>query len=128
MSDQTSSQKETVLSVVTFAALIFPLLASSALGQTYEVPPSDPTISNPSAISDDEMKYCVKLYNDAEKLTEKIDRDRPQVDSYSQASVDAFNSQVETLNSMNSDYNENCEGKSSESAEENTQELNNQGQ
>jgi hypothetical protein len=116
------------LSVLAFAVSIFPLLASSALGQTYEVPPSDPTITNPQSISDDQMKRCVVLYNELEDLPAKIERDRLQVDSSSQASVDAFNSQIETLDHMNADYNENCEGKSSESAEKNTRELNNQGQ
>jgi hypothetical protein len=116
------------LSVVAFAVSIFPLLASSALGQTYKVPPSNNTSSYPQSISDDEMKRCVALFNEKEWLYEEIERDRPQVDRYSPASVDAFNNQVETFNSMNSDYDENCEGKNSESAEEQTQELNNQGQ
>jgi hypothetical protein len=122
-----SYNNRNVLSIVAFTALIFPLLASNALGQTYEALPDNSSI-NPEQITDEEMKYCIKLYNNAERLTEKIDRDRPQVDSYSEVSVSSFNTQVELLNSMNDDYNANCEGRDSSSSQRNTQELNSQGQ
>lgn len=93
--------------------------------QKYEVPPSDTTSSSVPYISDDAMKECVRLYNEAKWLAEEIAA--AQVDQYSQDSVDAYNAKVTRHSSMTDQFNSDCAGKQSESAWKAAQELNNGG-
>ena len=104
-------------------ALVLAALASvSAVAQQYEVPPSDSTTSSVPYISDDAMKECVRLYNEAKWLSEEIDS--IQVDQYSEASVNAYNEKVSRHASMTESFNRDCAGKQSESAYKAAQELN----
>ena len=103
-------------------AFILTALASSALAQQYEVPPSDSTTSDVPYISDEAMKECVRLYNEAKWLSEEITA--TQVDEYSQESVDAYNEKVTRHDSMTDTFNRDCAGRQSESAWRAAQELN----
>ena len=109
--------------VVALAVSLLPLLlADSAWGQDYEVPPSSSTSSLAPYISDSAMEQCVILYNRAKWLGEEIGR--TQVNQYSEASVAAYNNKVNSHTSMLSVFNSNCAGKQSESAYKAAQELN----
>ncbi len=109
--------------VVALAVLLSPLLlANSAWGQNYEVPPSSSTSSFVPYISDAAMEQCVILYNKAKWLGEEIGR--TQVNQYDGAAVEAYNNKVNSHTSMLSVFNSNCAGKQSESAYRAAQELN----
>jgi len=116
------SKRFVVAQVVSISAL----LASSALGQTYEVPPSRSTSNSVPYISDYAMEQCVVLYNKSKWLSEEIER--TLVDQYSQASVDAYNNKVTTYSSMLSTFNSDCAGKQSESAYKAAKKLNKRAQ
>jgi hypothetical protein len=89
--------------------------------RTYDVPPSTSTISA-STISDEAMKTCVELYNETRWLEEKIDN--TSVDEYSQRSVDAYNAMISNYGRMTDRFNQECAGKSSESAAKAARALN----
>jgi hypothetical protein len=110
-----------------FASISAALVSVSAAlaQQQYEVPPSDTTTSNVPYISDEAMKECVRLYNEAKWLAEEIGA--TQVDEYSQESVDAYNAKVARHSGMTDRFNSDCAGKQSESAWRAAQELNNGG-
>ena len=112
--------------VAVLTVSILPLLASSALGQTYEVPPSTISSSSVPYISDYAMEQCVILYNKAKWRAKEIER--TQVNQYSQASVDAYNNKVSSHARMLSIFNSDCAGKQSESAYRAAQELNKRSQ
>jgi hypothetical protein len=105
-------------------ALVFASLTSvyGASAQEYEVPPSSTTTTSVPYISDDAMKECVKLFNEAKWLSEEIDG--TEVDSYSQDSVDSYNEMVARHTNMTDAFNRDCSGKQSESAYRAAQELN----
>lgn len=109
--------------VVALAVILSPLLlANSAWGQNYEVPPSSSTSSFVPYISDAAMEQCVILYNRVKWLGEEIER--TQVNQYDGAAVEAYNDKVNSHTSMLSNFNNNCAGKQSYSAYKATQELN----
>lgn len=95
---------------------------SGATAQEYEVPPSDSTTSSVPYISDEAMKACVVLYNEAKWLADEIDA--AAVNRYSQASVNAYNEKVSRHSTMTASFNNDCAGKQSESAWRAAQELN----
>jgi hypothetical protein len=95
---------------------------SDALAE-YEVPPSSATSStNVPYISDEAMKQCVLLYNQAKWLSNEIGDTR--VNRYSQASIDAYNGEITRHRNMLDSFNRDCAGKQSESAYKAAQELN----
>ncbi len=96
--------------------------AASAQEQEYEVPPSDSTSSGAPYISDEAMKECVRIYNEAKWLADEIDGG--EVDQYSEVSVNAHNDKVARHTSMTEAFNRDCAGKQSESAYRAAQELN----
>ena len=91
--------------------------------RTYDVPPSssNSTISA-FTISDEAMKICVELYNETQWLGERIDN--TSVDKYSQSSVDAYNAMISNYGRMTDRFNQECAGKSSESAAKAARALN----
>ncbi len=96
--------------------------AALAQEQEYEVPPSDSTSSSAPVISDDAMKECVRIYNEAKWLADEIDG--AEVDQYSEVAVNAHNDKVARHTSMTDAFNRDCAGKQSESAYRAAQELN----
>jgi hypothetical protein len=103
------------------------VLSTSAVAQQqkkYEVPPSNPAGKGVPYISDEAMKVCVKLFNEAKWLADDIKRSAPGVDRSSSRSVNAHNAKVERHRGMISNFNRDCAGKQSESAWRAAQELN----
>jgi len=109
--------------LLTTMALTTAIFSSITLAMKYEVPPSSSTSSNVSYISDKAMEQCVKLYNEAKWLGEKISS--TAVDSYSKTSVEAYNREVKKHTNMTSSFNKHCSGKQSESAYKAAKKLNN---
>jgi hypothetical protein len=108
--------------LVAFALAALASVNGAAAQQQYEVPPSNSTTSDVPYISDEAMKQCVVLYNEAKWLDEEINS--TQVDQHSQESVDAYNDKVSRHTSMIDAFNRDCAGKQSESAWRAAQELN----
>lgn len=105
--------------------LLFSLLLSSVSGvtqQEYKMPPSQRTIGSVSVISDKKMEECVKLFNEANWLAQKLDV--TIVNSYSESEVSAYNTNVMKYETMIDRFNSECAGKQSRSACEATQKLN----
>ena len=92
--------------------------------QVYVVPPSSTVSHSVPTISDEAMRQCVILYNDAKRL--KTDLNSMYVDNYSQASVDKYNHKVSRHSQMINQFNRDCAGKQSESARRAAEELNRQ--
>lgn len=90
--------------------------------QDYEVPPSSSTSTDVPSISDEAMKACVKLYNEAKWLAEEIED--TQVDQYSRKSVNAYNKKVNQHSGMIDQFNRECAGKQSDAAARAARELN----
>jgi hypothetical protein len=90
--------------------------------RTYEVPPTSSTRNNVPVISDEEMVECVKLYNEAKWLNEKINE--MKVNQYDSNSVTNYNNKVRKHSSMIKRFNDKCAGKQSQSAWEAAQKLN----
>lgn len=90
----------------------------------YVVPPTSSSYSTSmhNVISDEAMKQCVKLYNEALVIEKKIKN--AVVDQYSATSVNAYNAEVMTHSNMISSFNRECAGKQSQSAYEQAQKLN----
>ena len=97
-------------------------VSSTSTAQNYVIPPTSSTSNHVPVISDEKMEQCVKLYNEAEWLVEKING--TLVDSYSQQSVDEYNSMVNQHSSMTNQFNAECAGKQSRSACEAAKKLN----
>ena len=95
---------------------------TSLMARQYIEPPSS-TVSSAPVISDEAMKACVKLYNEAEWLNEEIGN--THVDQYSQKSVNAYNAKVNKHSNMTNVFNRDCAGKQSESACKAAKKLNN---
>ena len=95
---------------------------SAPQNRDYEIPPISSTSADVPYISDEETERCVEIYNKANWLEEEIQE--IQVDSYSQESVDAYNSKIKELSKKSNYFNKYCAGKQSESAYRATQKLN----
>lgn len=100
------------------------LISTTTYSKTYEVPPSSSSSSHAPVISDELMKQCVILYNQAMQL-EKI-LANTIVNQYSAYEVNNYNINVNRLRQLVSSFNMNCAGKQSESAYRITKELNQQ--
>lgn len=97
----------------------------SALAQSsYVTPPTTTTRGHVPVISDETMKQCVEVYNQAKWLQSQLQS--TSVDRYSQSSVDQYNAKVNELNRMTDWFNRECAGKQSRSACKAAQELNRQ--
>ncbi|MDF1868399.1 MAG: hypothetical protein P1U70_26485 [Saprospiraceae bacterium] len=102
--------------------IIFSLNIEAA--ETYVVPPTSSTHSSVPVISDVAMERCVKNYNEAKWLSEKIDT--MAVNNYSQSAVNNYNEKVRLHSQMTSIFNRDCAGKQSRSAYEAAKKLNNE--
>ena len=98
------------------------LSLEAVANQRYVMPPTSSTRNHVPVISDAQMEQCVKLYNNAERLSNKISS--TYVDNYSQQSVDNYNSMVSQHSRMTSEFNSKCAGKQSRSACEAVKKLN----
>lgn len=102
---------------------------TNALAETdkvYVVPPSS-SISSPTgppSISDEEAKVCVELYNEAQWLEEDIEQSVNAVDRSDKNAVNAHNAKISDYRNMINKYNQDCAGKHSGSAQDATDELN----
>ena len=109
------------MKLLSFLALA--MVSSLGFGNDrYVAPPTASTTQHVPIISDAEMEKCVKLYNEAEWLSKKIDQ--TVVNSYSQKSVDDYNKMIEEYTNMTNDFNRRCAGKQSRSACEAARKLN----
>ena len=106
-----------------FLLVLILIIAGSTnlMARQYVEPPSSSASSAP-VISDEAMKVCVKLYNEAEWLNEEIGN--MHVDQYIQKSVNAYNAKVNKHSNMTNVFNRDCAGKQSYSAWKAAQELN----
>ena len=100
--------------------LLIPI-SFNVFSKDYEIPPTSTTSSNAPWIPDEDMEMCVKKYNEAKWLSEELSK--TNVDKYSQASVNAYNSKVSNHSRMIDYFNEYCAGKQSESAYKAAQKL-----
>lgn len=94
----------------------------SFANQSYVMPPTASTAGHVPVISDEMMEQCVKTYNEAQWLAQKIQTTR--INQYSASDVNWYNEQVNKVNSMTSWFNTNCAGKQSRSACEAANKLN----
>lgn len=108
------------LKYVTFLAVF--AVSSTLTAQSYVIPPTSSTHNYVPVISDEKMEQCIKLYNESKWLFERVNR--MQVDSYSQQSVDNYNTLVHKHSGMTSEFNAECAGKQSRSACEAARKLN----
>lgn len=108
--------------LIVFSAILLSTPSVSAQGRVYKAPPSTSTSINVPYISDEAMERCVKLYNEAEWLQDKINV--TQVDRYSSESVNSYNSNVNRHTQMIERFNRDCAGKQSESAYKAARKLN----
>jgi formyltetrahydrofolate synthetase len=99
-------------------------VCTSIFSQEYVDPPSSSTRSHVPVISDAAMEECVKLYNEAEWLGEKLEK--IVVDSYNQESVDSYNEKIKEISIMTDAFNQECAGKQSQSAYDAAKKLNQQ--
>lgn len=88
----------------------------------YAVPPTSSTSGSVPVISDEAMEECVKIYNEAKWLSEKLNN--TQVNQYDSASVNNYNNQAIKHSQMINYFNQNCAGKQSYSAWKAAQKLN----
>lgn len=109
-----------------YSLVVFSLFTSYALNNAfareYVTPPTSRTSANVPWIPDDQMEYCVKIYNEAGWLEEEISS--TYVDRYNQYSVNAYNEKVNRHSNMINYFNAHCAGKQSESAYKAAQKLN----
>lgn len=103
---------------------LFLSMGANVFAKNYEIPPSSSTSTNVPYISDEAMEQCVKDYNEAKWLAEKINK--TNINRYSQSSVNDYNAKVARHSKMTADFNRNCAGKQSESAYRAAQKLNQQ--
>ncbi len=90
--------------------------------QRYVAPPTSTTTSYVPTISDAAMEECVRLYNEAKWISEKLETS--YVDNYNEDSVNAYNRRVVQHQTKQANFNENCAGKRSYSACKAAQKLN----
>lgn len=101
---------------------LFISIALPINAQNYVVPPTSASRAHVPVISDEKMEQCVKLYNEALWLSDKIEG--IQVDRFNKESVDSYNQLVNKHSTMISKFNLECAGKQSRSACEAAQKLN----
>lgn len=104
--------------------ILFMLLGLLSLlsAREYVAPPTKSTHGSTPVISDEAMEKCVKIYNEAEWLGEKLNN--THVNQYDSASVDNYNKKVNEHSQMTNYFNQNCAGKQSYSAWKAAQKLN----
>lgn len=104
---------------------VFAIYSSSTIADIdyYKVPPSTSTRHHVPVISDEAMRDCVILYNQAERLEKEINN--THVNSYDRNSVDSYNEKVARYGHMIDRFNTGCAGKQSASAYREAQKLNN---
>ena len=102
--------------------MVFIAATGSAYASDYVVPPTSSTRTHVPVISDAAMEACVKLYNEAKWLSDKLER--MNVNSYSQESINSYNNQVDQHSQMLNRFNKDCAGKQSRSAHEAAKRLN----
>ncbi|WP_394165519.1 hypothetical protein [Neptunomonas phycophila] len=102
--------------------LIFPSISLAETGQRFVAPPTSTTTSYVPTISDEAMEECVKIYNEAKWIGEKLDV--TVVDNYSKESVNAYNKMVAQHQQRQNRFNSQCAGKRSYSACKAAQKLN----
>lgn len=89
--------------------------------QQYVAPPTTSSGSG-GVISDAEMEKCVRIYNEAIWLKEKLEK--TNLDRTSSAAVNVYNEKVREFTNMTNYFNNNCAGKQSYSAWKAAQKLN----
>ncbi|QFR42873.1 hypothetical protein [Sulfurimonas xiamenensis] len=99
-------------------------LICSLSAREYVAPPTSSTRGSVPVISDEAMEKCVKIYNEAEWLGEKLNN--TYVNQYDSAAVNNYNQKVNEHSRMINYFNQNCAGKQSYSAWKATQKLNGQ--
>jgi hypothetical protein len=104
-----------------FIIFIMVSLTSSLIAREYIAPPTVRG-GNGSVIPDKEMEKCVKIYNEAKWLKEKLDN--TYVNTYDNNSVNNYNNKVREHSNMINYFNQNCAGKQSYSAWKAAQKLN----
>lgn len=102
--------------------LCLPFISLAEDTQRFVAPPTSTTTSHVPTISDEAMEECVKIYNEAKWIGEKIDT--TVVDNYSQDSVSAYNKMVTQHQQRQNKFNAQCAGKRSYSACKAAQKLN----
>ena len=112
---------KTYKNIIFVISLFFTSLAS-AESRLYETSPSSSTSAHVPYISDEAMKHCIVLYNEAKWLREELER--LVVDQYSQQSVNSYNEKVGQHTKKLAYFNNNCAGEQSESAYREAQKLN----
>ncbi|WP_170018368.1 hypothetical protein [Campylobacter sp. RM16190] len=99
-------------------------IAISLIGGEYKIPPSSSAYGYVPVISDEMMKKCIEVYNQAQWLENSLNSFR--VDQYSSLEVKEYNRLLYKYNSLINWFNFNCAGKQSKSACEVTKKLNKQ--
>ena len=109
--------------LIAFLCLTSSLLVSCCYAQqSYVMPPTASTPGHVPVISDEMMEQCVKTYNEAQWLAQKIQT--TPINQYSASDVNWYNQAVAKVNSMTSWFNTNCAGKQSRSSCEAANKLN----
>jgi hypothetical protein len=112
-------KRESITYIVTILLI---LSGVSVSAQQYEIPPTEATRGYVPVISDEQMEECIKLYNEANWLEEKIDS--AVVNRYEALEVEAYNADIERYSNMTEKFNRECAGKQSKSACEAARKLN----
>lgn len=112
--------KQTRLAII--LCLISPSISLAETAQNFVAPPTSTTTSYVPTISDEAMEECVKIYNEAKWIGEKLDA--TVVDNYSEDSVNAYNKMVTQHQQRQNKFNAQCAGKRSYSACKAVQKLN----
>ncbi len=105
-----------------FLFLCLPYMSMAESAQRYVAPPISTTTAHVPTISDEAMEECVKLYNEAKWILEKLET--TYVDNYNENSVKAYNRMVGIHQEKQSIFNNHCAGKRSYSACKAAQKLN----
>ncbi len=111
-----------ILSILVVLVLVMGGVNICYSERSYEMPPTYFTQDFVPVISDDAMVECIKVYNEATWLKEKLAS--LTVNQYSRDEVDAYNTKVSEVNRMTSWYNSQCAGKQSYSACKAANEIN----
>lgn len=108
------------LCMLTALFLPFSVIASDT--KRYVIPPTSSTTADVPTISDEAMEKCIKIYNEAKWISEKLNR--TSVDSYNEKSVKSYNKMVSQHRKKQDTFNHQCAGKQSYSACKAAQKLN----
>ncbi len=120
----TAPNRLPIIKGVLFYCLVFVCSVIYAQERIYKTPPSTSATGTVPSISDEAMKKCVEIYNEASWLQEELNN--TQVDLSQPASVEAYNSQASVYSQMADYYNNNCAGKQSKLADSAAEKLNQQ--